>query len=131
MSMTMARAAARRNRNALKEGRLTVVCGDVAHLPLAKQRYTKILSIHTFYFWPDKGEVLRRLLDLLTPGGRLITTFATATRDAEGSYAYWPLQHQVENLVQHFQHEADIQIQLAVGPDSRQFNNVALIIDRL
>lgn len=129
-SMTMVRAATRRNQHALNHRRLTLLCGDLAHLPLAPQQFDKILSIHTFYFWPDRYQTSLRLLQCLKPQGRLIASFATATRDDIGKYHYQPLQNQAEAVVSQLQHHPELTVQLALGPDSRQFNNVALIIDR-
>lgn len=131
LSPTMIRAAARRNRRALGAGHLVLLRGDVARVPLAERRFEKVLTIHTFYFWPDPYETALHLGALLRPGGRLVATFATATRAASGTYSYWPLQQEAEAVAAELSQHPEFAARLVEGPDSRQFNNVALILERL
>ena len=130
LSATMLRAASRRNRAALAQRQLTLLRGDIAQLPFRHQQFDKILSIHTFYFWPEPGAVCRQLLNLLAPGGRLVSTFATAHTTPSGERVYWPLQQRAEALVREIRRQAKVAAQLADGPDSRQYNNVAIVIDK-
>jgi ubiquinone/menaquinone biosynthesis C-methylase UbiE len=129
-SATMVRAAARRNRTALAAGQLTLLRGDLAHVPIGAAQLDKIVSIHTFYFWPDAEATCRQLTQLLAPGGRLVCTFATARRQPDGSWKWWPIHEQAQRLVHALQQHAAITAALASGPDSRQFNNIAIIVDR-
>jgi SAM-dependent methyltransferase len=131
LSPAMVRAAARRNRTALDCGRLALLRGDLANLPFGGQQFEKILSIHSFYFWPDPAEVCLRLVRMLARGGRLVSTFATARTLRSGERVYWPIHQQANVLVQEFQRHPNIDATLAYGPDSRQFNNVAIVIDKI
>ena len=130
ISATMIQAASRRNRAALLDGQLALVCGDIAHLPFGNQQFDKIFSVHTFYFWPEPGAICQQLLKLLAQGGRLVSTFATAQSLATGERVYWPLHQRAEALVREVQQQATIAAHLANGPDSRQYNNVAIVIDK-
>jgi SAM-dependent methyltransferase len=130
LSATMIQAALRRNRAALAGGRLTLLRGDIARLPFGNHQFDKILSIHTLYFWPDPHAICHNLIKLLTHGGRLVSTFATAHTLPSGEQVYWPLHQRAEGLVRDIQQQAGIAAQLAHGPDSRQYNNVAIVIDR-
>ena len=130
LSATMIQAAIRRNRAALADGQLALLRGDIAHLPFANQQFDKILSIHTFYFWRDPGAICQQLLNLLAHGGRLVSTFATAHTLANGDRIYWPLHQRAEGFVQEVQQQANVAAHLAYGPDSRQYNNVAIVIDK-
>ena len=130
LSATMIRAAGRRNRAALARGQLALLRGDVAQLPFRQQQFDRILSIHTFYFWPDARALCQQLIALLAPGGRLVSTFATARSLRNGERVYWPLHEQAETLVEGVNRQPGVSAHLAGGPDSRQFNNVALVIDR-
>lgn len=129
-SHTMIQAAFRRNRLALANGRLALVCGDLAQLPFCSQQFDKIVSIHTFYFWPDFSAICQQLINLLAPGGRVVSTFATARTLPSGEREFWPLHQTAEALVQEIGQQKHIAAHLAAGPDSRQFNNVAVVIDK-
>jgi SAM-dependent methyltransferase len=130
LSATMLRAASWRNRTALARRQLGLLRGDIAQLPFRNQQFDKILSIHTFYFWPEPGIVCRQLLNLLAQGGRLVSTFATAHATPSGERVYWPLHERAEALVREIQQQAKVAARLADGPDSRQYNNVAIVIDK-
>jgi ubiquinone/menaquinone biosynthesis C-methylase UbiE len=130
LSSTMIQAAIRRNRAALTHGFLSLVRGDIAALPFQGQRFDKIVSIHTLYFWPDLPTIFAQLAALLAPGGRSVTTFATARTGPTGERIYWPLHERAQALVDELNQDVGIQATLISGPDSRQFNNVAIIIDK-
>lgn len=130
LSATMIKAAIRRHHRALQHGQLALLRGDVAHLPFANQPFDKIFSIHTFYFWPNRDEICQHLIELLSKGGRLVITFATAHSLASGERVYWPLHQEAEASVQAIQRQIHISARLANGPDSRQYNNVAIVIDK-
>ncbi len=131
LSPTMIHAATRRNRNAYQAGQLSLLRGDIVALPFQHHRFTKIVNVHTFYFWPEPHALFGHILTLLKAGGRLVTTFATAHTTRSGEREYWPLHKQAQKIVQDLQQQCDIQVELLFGPDSRQFNNVAIVIDKL
>ena len=130
LSATMIQAASRRNRAALAHGQLALLRGDIAHLPFGNQQFDKIFSIHTLYFWPDPGTICQQLIKLLAQGGRLVSTFATAHTLANGERVYWPLHQHAEAMVREVRQQANVAAHLTYGPDSRQYNNVAIVIER-
>lgn len=130
LSATMIQAAHRRNRVALRARRVALLRGSIAALPFADQQFDKILSIHTLYFWPDPLAICADLVRVLKPGGTLIVTFATAQRGSTGEWRYWPLQREVEALVQQLQQWQLASVTLQDGPPSRQYNNVALVLQK-
>jgi SAM-dependent methyltransferase len=129
-SPTMIRAAARRNRAAIERGQLFLVRGNVATLPFGEQRFDKLFSIHTFYFWPDPRAVCTRLVTVLAHSGRLVSTFATARKLPNGDWRYWEVHHLAEALVKELDQYPNIAATLLYGPDSRAYNNVAIVIDK-
>jgi SAM-dependent methyltransferase len=129
-SSTMLRMAARSNRVALAQGRLCLLRGDLAHPPFAGLTIDAIVSVHTFYFWPDPLDVARRLIALLAPGGRLVSTFATTRTRLDGTREVWPVQAQAESLAAALAAECGLQVDVRSGPNSRQFNNLALVVSR-
>jgi SAM-dependent methyltransferase len=126
-SPTMVRAAARRNRAASRAGHIALLRGNLGALPFAGRRFDKIWSIHTFYFWPDPPRLVAELLRLLAPGGTLAITMATGHDTPGGARAYWPLHQRVELLVSELR-ERGTNASLEHGPDSRQYNNVAIVV---
>ncbi len=57
-------------------------------------------------------------------------TLATARTERNGERLFWPLHQRVGELVEQLGQEVGVDARLAAGPDSRQFNNVAIVIDR-
>ncbi|NOK62756.1 MAG: hypothetical protein GFH27_549305n178 [Chloroflexi bacterium AL-W] len=131
LSATMVRVAARRHAAARTRGHLSLLRGDMVALPFNDQHFDKVISIHTFYFWPEPHAVFLQLLPLLANSGRCIITFATAQTAPTGERGYWPLHDQVEVLVSKLNQATNISATLISGPDSRQFNNVAMVIEKL
>ncbi|HET7723083.1 MAG TPA: class I SAM-dependent methyltransferase [Propionibacteriaceae bacterium] len=64
------RAARRRNAAAIAEGRVSLVRGDVSALR-AYGPADLVLAVHVIYFWEDPVRELRRIHEVLTPGGRV------------------------------------------------------------
>lgn len=127
LSPVMLHATARRNRAARRAGQLTLVRGDITALPLATGCWDRVLSIHTIYFWPNLHDTMRALCELLAPGGRLAVTFATMRRLPRGEHEVWPIHARAETLVSDLR-RAGHTVQLLPGPDSRQYNNVAIVV---
>jgi ubiquinone/menaquinone biosynthesis C-methylase UbiE len=71
-SDVMLRQATRRNRAALKQGRLDLRIGSVSDLPYPDQHFTKACTVHTLYFWPSVEDGLREVARVLAPDGRLV-----------------------------------------------------------
>jgi ubiquinone/menaquinone biosynthesis C-methylase UbiE len=129
LSATMIRVATRRNRGALRAGRMTLARGDVGALPVGAAQFNKIFSIHTLYFWPDPLQVFGDLLQILNPHGTIVVTLATGQRLATGEVTHWPLHSQAAALVTQLA-QRGIDAALQHGPDSRQYNNVAIVLRR-
>ena len=67
---------------------------------------------------------------MLAHGGRLVSTFATARKLPNGEWSYWDVHHLAEALVKEFDQYPNIAATLLYGPNSRQYNNVAIVIDK-
>lgn len=130
-SPAMLRTAQLRNRAAVQAGRITLLKADLATLPFVNSYFDKIFSIHTFYFWPDPLACCYELLQMLAPAGRVVITFATAETLPSGERNYWPIHEQAELLVQQLASIPDCRANLAIRPDSRQFNNIAIVLDKI
>lgn len=71
-SATMLRQTAVRNREAIDDGRLTLVRSDARHLDLALDGFDRIFGMNVWQFWPDQDWVVADLAKRLAPGGRLV-----------------------------------------------------------
>jgi ubiquinone/menaquinone biosynthesis C-methylase UbiE len=131
LSATMVRAATGRNRSALRKGHLSLVQADIQCLPFPPLSFDKIFSIHTYYFFPKPDAMIDRLVDLLIVGGRLVLTLATAHTMPGGEKKYWELHKQVTRAVEERQQNPDVSARLVCGPDSRRYNNMAIVIDKV
>lgn len=70
-SAVMVRQARRRNRAAIREGRVEIRRADAARLPYPDGHFTKVGSVNSLQFWPSPEAGLRELHRVLAPGGRL------------------------------------------------------------
>lgn len=52
--------------------RVTVVQGDVGHLPFPDHCYDLVTAMETVYFWPDVNCALKEVMRVLKPGGKLL-----------------------------------------------------------
>jgi ubiquinone/menaquinone biosynthesis C-methylase UbiE len=71
-SDVMLRQASRRNRQALREGRVDLRLGEATKLPFADASFTRALAVNSLQFWKPAEDGLRELRRVLRPGGRLV-----------------------------------------------------------
>ncbi|WP_460831644.1 class I SAM-dependent methyltransferase [Nocardioides hungaricus] len=75
-SAVMHRHAARRNAEAVRQRRLTLVRAEAAHLPFADDSFDAALMIDNLHFWPDPHAGLVELRRVLVAGGRVVCAFS-------------------------------------------------------
>lgn len=68
-SPEMVRAAERRFRREIANGRLRVQLGDIAALPFASATFDRVFTINTIYFWQDTVQGFGQIRRVLKPGG--------------------------------------------------------------
>ena len=73
-SRMMVAVARKRNRAAVRDGRVDLRYGDSAQLPFAAGAFDKAFSIHCIYFWPDPLAALGEIHRVLKPNGLLVLT---------------------------------------------------------
>lgn len=131
VSRTMLNHARRRNRQVLRSGRMTLLQGNVDHLPYGNEQFDKVLSIHTFYFWSDPIAIATQLLQILKPHGIFVATMATGIVMSSGEVdyqAFGNLQHDLEHkVIVAMQQLGYADARLERGPNNRHYNNIALI----
>ncbi len=58
------------NADLIAEGRVDVIEASVEELPFDNDTFDRIITVESFYFWPDPGENLKEVRRVLKPGGR-------------------------------------------------------------
>lgn len=71
-SAVMVAQAARRNRTALREGRLRLLHAEVSRLPCADASFDKAFAVNAAQFWPDPIADLREVRRVLRRHGLLV-----------------------------------------------------------
>ena len=70
-SEVMLRQARRRNRDAVRAGRVDLRCASAEHLPEFEEPFDKVLAVNNMGMWPKPVERLKELRNLMRAGGRI------------------------------------------------------------
>ena len=70
-SEVMVRQATKRNREAVRAGRVDLRCASAEHLPAFEEPFDKILAVNNMGMWREPDERLKELYSLMRPGGRI------------------------------------------------------------
>jgi ubiquinone/menaquinone biosynthesis C-methylase UbiE len=131
VSRTMLAHARRRNLGALRSGRMTLLQGNVDHLPFSSEQFDKVFTIHTYYFWTAPTAIAAQLLRILKPQGMFVATLATGivmSNNEVDFQTFGSLQHDLEDrVIGAMQQLGYSDARLERGPNNRHYNNVALI----
>lgn len=72
LSDVMVRQAAKRNLDQIVAGRVEVCQGSVANLPYEYGRFTKVLAVNNYQFWPNQELNLVEIQRVICEGGQLV-----------------------------------------------------------
>jgi ubiquinone/menaquinone biosynthesis C-methylase UbiE len=78
VSDVMISQASRRNRRAIREGRLELKLASVSMLPYEDGTFTKVAAINAFQFWPNPYADLVEVKRVIATGGLLVICLRTA-----------------------------------------------------
>lgn len=81
-SVTMQRAASRRNAAAIATGRVELLCGDLTLIDSLPNRFDRIYSANVLQFVSDRASVCLRMRRCLVPGGIAAALFQPRHRGA-------------------------------------------------
>ena len=79
-SAVMIAQAQRRNRAAIRSGRVQLLIGGSGTLPPPSKTFDAVLAVHTIYFWPSLEAGLHEVRRHLAPGGRIAIGIRPAER---------------------------------------------------
>ena len=71
-SEVMLARASFRNRELIRNGQLDLRYGDSRELSFGCERFDKVYSVHTIYFWDDPVEHLEEAYRVMKPGGCIV-----------------------------------------------------------
>ena len=71
----------RNNEKNISSGKLDVLEGSVENLPFADDSFDKIITVESFYFWPDPQENLKEVRRVLKKGGTFLLVADTYNKD--------------------------------------------------
>lgn len=71
-SDTMVRAASERNRELIRAGRVELSLSSISDIPYEYARFTRVLAVNNFQFWPEPERNLHEIQRVMRPGGRLV-----------------------------------------------------------
>lgn len=60
------------NAHEIESGQMDVLEASVEHLPFEDDQFDKIITVESFYFWPDPQENLKEVLRVLKPRGTFL-----------------------------------------------------------
>jgi ubiquinone/menaquinone biosynthesis C-methylase UbiE len=81
-SEVMFRQASRRNRRAIRDGKVELYRSSAEDLPRFDEPFDKIFSINSIHFWPNPAQSIDRMRRILRPGGLLALTIQPQSRNA-------------------------------------------------
>lgn len=61
-----------KNAAAIAEGRMDIIGGSVSDMPFEDGAYDEIISVESYFFWPDLASDMKEVFRVLAPGGKLL-----------------------------------------------------------
>lgn len=84
-SITMVHEARRRNRSAIRTGRIGLLQGYVSNLPFSDELFHKAFSVNSIQIWPNPAEDLAEIRRVLQPDGLLAVSLQDRRTRAENA----------------------------------------------
>ncbi|MGD8739411.1 MAG: class I SAM-dependent methyltransferase [Desulfobacterales bacterium] len=116
LSDTMVAIAEKKNKKYIAQGRVIIRQGNFAETAYGHNRFDKICSANTVYFWPQPDNYIKKILRILKPGGKLILAFEDINQLES---------RQLNTTVFHFYHQDEIVTLLSRNGFSRSIEVVS------
>ena len=123
ISKSILRSAKIRNRYEIGKGRAKLLQSDANHLTFQDGYFTNVFSIHSVYFWDSLPETISEINRILKPGGTIIITLCNGKNGETFNNIKDMLEMQLIPIMEQNKFK---NIELIKGPDSRQFQTVAI-----
>ncbi|ARI78992.1 class I SAM-dependent methyltransferase [Halobacillus mangrovi] len=113
-----------RNKRALREQKVQLVHGSVQNLPFSDRVFSRILSIHSIYFWEDLHKAMSEIYRVLKPGGIVFITLS----DGKDGMKWKAISSMVEdNLIPTMNQLNFKNVSIERGPSSRGYHTIAVL----
>ncbi|WP_394173462.1 class I SAM-dependent methyltransferase [Guptibacillus hwajinpoensis] len=123
LSKTLIQSATIRNKKEIKNERAQVVFGNVHNLPFKDNKFSKVVSIHSIYFWDDLALAVAEIHRVLTPDGSVVITLCNGKKGEMWEGINTMIHYKLIPLME----EANFQeVKLVTGPLSRQYQTVSV-----
>jgi len=77
ISDVMVRQASQRNRELIDAGRVELSLASVSDIPYEYSRFTRVLAVNSFQYWPTPEHNLHEIQRVLRPDGKLVIVMRT------------------------------------------------------
>lgn len=74
-SSTMVKIARRKNEREINRGTVNIVKGNFDEMSSIDATFTKACCVNTVYFWKNPQHTIRKVYEVLEPGGKFIVAF--------------------------------------------------------
>jgi len=61
----------------ISQGKVDIREGSVSKIPFESDRFDKISTVNTIYFWPDPAVGMEEIIRVMKPNGRFVLTYST------------------------------------------------------
>ncbi|MCP4630511.1 MAG: class I SAM-dependent methyltransferase [bacterium] len=114
LSSTMVAVAERKNKDYIAKGKVIIRQGDFEKASYKDDCFNKICSANTIYFWPNPDNIIKKVIRVLKPGGKLILAFEDKKQLENRQLSTHVFQFysldEIENLLQNNGFTGDIDI---------------------
>jgi len=105
LSSTMLSVARKRNQKFIDAGTVKLFEGNFDEMPIEKHDFTKACCVNTLYFWPEPERTVKKVAELLIPGGKFMVAFEDVKqlehRKLNDGVFHLYAKEDVKNLLQH------------------------------
>lgn len=123
ISKTVIQSARIRNRKEIASGKVRLIQGNVKHLPIDDNSFSKVFSIQSIYFWDDISETIAEIYRVMKPGGTILLTLSDGESDKKWEGISNMINH---DLIPIMDRCGFIDIEKIKGPVSRKYHTLTI-----
>ncbi|UOQ44881.1 class I SAM-dependent methyltransferase [Halobacillus salinarum] len=122
-SKTLLRSSTFRNKRKIKNKKVTLYKGSVDNLPFNNQFFSRVLSIHSIYFWEDLQTSMVEIYRVLRPGGFVLITLS----DGKDGKTWEAINSKIEDeLIPSMKRINFKNVKVERGPSSRGYHIISV-----
>ncbi len=123
LSESILRTASIRNRSFIRNGRAKLIKGNVNSLEFPEESFSRVLSIHSIYFWDNLPKVISDIYRILKTNGIAVLTLC----DGKSGETWTGTKILVEQQIIPIMEQRGFKnIEILRGPNSRGFHTLSI-----